>query len=234
MTSLNLKRLAKASIGFAKRLVYFGREETASSVQKAYIEGALKKIRSGKTHASLGPNISEESAQKAIESFNYLLSQGIRREDVVVDYGCGTMRIGRHLVDYLNKGNYIGMDLDQRLLDVGLELLDPNTRIEKEPTLTPISPKTLREVAAKIPGFVFAKGVLQHVPPDGLASFFSNIASIGSRSLILIAIKHSEKSRRLSDRSWIYSEADIVAAARKAGLELVKREYFWYNFRSAT
>ena len=45
-----------------------------------------------------------------------LIARGLRPDDLVVDYGCGTLREGVHLIRYLAKGRYIGLDIDERIL----------------------------------------------------------------------------------------------------------------------
>lgn len=47
---------------------------------------------------------------------NFLIDRGLRPDQTVVDYGCGPMRVGRHLVSYLETGKYIGIDQNERYL----------------------------------------------------------------------------------------------------------------------
>jgi SAM-dependent methyltransferase len=51
--------------------------------------------------------------------FDYLVSQGLRPEHKMLDVGCGSMRGGRHFVEYLAPGNYYGLDIDTALLRAG-------------------------------------------------------------------------------------------------------------------
>lgn len=53
--------------------------------------------------------------------FEFLRDQGLRRQDRVLDLGCGCFRGGVHIVDYLDPGRYYGIDISQELLDVGYE-----------------------------------------------------------------------------------------------------------------
>ena len=41
---------------------------------------------------------------------NFLKDQGMAPRDVLLDIGCGTLRLGRLAIDYLDPGNYWGAD----------------------------------------------------------------------------------------------------------------------------
>lgn len=45
--------------------------------------------------------------------FDFLVGHGgLRAEDHVLDFGCGSGRTGIHLIPYLDPGNYVGVDPD--------------------------------------------------------------------------------------------------------------------------
>lgn len=51
----------------------------------------------------------------------FLIAQGLQPHHRVIDVGCGSLRAGVKLVDYLDPGNYYGIDINESLLDVGYE-----------------------------------------------------------------------------------------------------------------
>jgi SAM-dependent methyltransferase len=53
---------------------------------------------------------------------DFLVKQGLRPEHRFLDVACGSLRAGRHLVDYLDPGNYYGIDINQSLLDAGYDV----------------------------------------------------------------------------------------------------------------
>lgn len=61
---------------------------------------------------------------------DYLRSQGLEPQHKLLDVACGALRAGVHFVDYLDPGNYYGIDINQSLLDAGydLELTEPLQR----------------------------------------------------------------------------------------------------------
>jgi hypothetical protein len=106
-------------------------------------------------HPSLGPDLKPGGTSGALNTFNKIVSQGIRPSDTLVDYGCGTLRVGSLFIEHLEAGHYIGMDIDQRILAAGLNQLPAELVESKRPTLEVISPDSLARVAARQPrGFV--------------------------------------------------------------------------------
>ena len=51
----------------------------------------------------------------------FLQHRGLRPEHKVLDVGCGALRAGVQLVDYLDPGNYYGVDINGMLLEAGYE-----------------------------------------------------------------------------------------------------------------
>jgi SAM-dependent methyltransferase len=49
----------------------------------------------------------------------FLREQGLERHHSLLDVGCGSLRGGVRFVEYLEAGNYFGVDINQSLLDVG-------------------------------------------------------------------------------------------------------------------
>jgi hypothetical protein len=53
--------------------------------------------------------------------FDYLRSQGLLPHHYFCDVACGSMRAGVHLIRYLDKGHYMGIDKEQLLISAGVE-----------------------------------------------------------------------------------------------------------------
>lgn len=52
---------------------------------------------------------------------HFLKSNGLEPEHTLVDIGCGVLRGGIPLIDYLDEGNYYGIETRQHVLDEGRE-----------------------------------------------------------------------------------------------------------------
>jgi len=66
--------------------------------------------------------------------FEYLKSQGLRPEHVLVDIACGSLRLGVHVIPYLEPEHYWGVEKEPQLIEAGLKQeLSPEIRAEKKP-----------------------------------------------------------------------------------------------------
>lgn len=52
--------------------------------------------------------------------FNLLTSIGLRQHHRVLDVGCGSLRVGRLLIPYLNPNSYFGVEPNKWLVDAGI------------------------------------------------------------------------------------------------------------------
>lgn len=58
----------------------------------------------------------------------YLRAVGLQPEDTLLEIGCGPLRAGVHFIDYLEAGNYYGLESNLDMLTAGLEQELPLTR----------------------------------------------------------------------------------------------------------
>jgi SAM-dependent methyltransferase len=69
--------------------------------------------------AYVGP--AEDYDRIAAITFNLLTTLGLRGRHTLLDVGCGSLRIGRLLIPYLDVGKYTGIEPHARLLREGIE-----------------------------------------------------------------------------------------------------------------
>src|ERR1041385_3836368 len=56
----------------------------------------------------------------AAMTFNLLTTLGLRQHHSLLDVGCGSLRIGRLLIPYLNRGKYFGVEPNEWLIKEGI------------------------------------------------------------------------------------------------------------------
>ena len=133
-----------------------------------YAEKLSRALSGEKRHSSIGRSPKKRGLHTTPKIFAKLVAKGLKPGDVFVDFGCGTLRMGSLLIEYLEPDRYVGFDIDQKILDVGRELLPAGLFDAKRPRLAVVSHESLRKAAELHPKWVFSKGVLQHVPPGEL------------------------------------------------------------------
>jgi hypothetical protein len=135
---------------------------------------------------------------------------------VVVDYGCGSFRLGKALIEHLEPGRYWGLDVIDEFLESGMALLEPELKAAKLPNARVISPENLAETAAARPDFIISWHVCSKVPPSRLADYFGKIVALmGPVSLALVHFPESERRLRQSRFSWSENRAAIAGALRQ-------------------
>ena len=178
---------------------------------------AKSDLARGREHPTLGVKIGTAGQWK----IQGLVKYGLKPDDVCVDYGCGTLRMGVRAIRFLNRGCYWGLDIDQGLLDEGTRLIGPELE-SKAPHLRVISPATVREAAEANPAFLFSLKVLIHVHPDELDEYFANIITIIGRSgRAIIEGKWSPgKTFQFGRQSWAHSLDSLTEIVARHGFRL--------------
>ena len=70
--------------------------------------------RKQRRHGLVGP--AKVWKQKRAFQYAFLTSYGLQQQHILLDIGCGTLRGGIPLIDYLEPRNYIGIDNSERRL----------------------------------------------------------------------------------------------------------------------
>lgn len=196
--------------------------EPSADDGRSYVDRVMERLDTGTVHPTLGPRLKPGAVDRARRYVDRLVNDGLGRQDRVVDYRCGTLRVGAFLIDYLDPERYFGLDLDQRLLDLGLQGLPAGLAGLKRPTLRVISDDVIASIAAVRPDTIFSLGVVQHIPPEELGVFFGNVSALAhDRTTIAIQVtKLLETPVRRSMNSWSHSLKSLESALRTTELAL--------------
>ena len=188
-------------------------------------------IRAGLPHKTLGPRLNERfegrddkwivlpagKSTLGCRPLQQLLELGLRPEDTVVDFGCGTLRVGRHLINYLAPGAYWGLDVNDDLLRLARNMLEVGQLKGKRPNIARITPENLMACAAARPRFVIAIAVAIHVPPDELDRFCRQVCGLGNRETVFyLTFSATTRSARTSGTCWSYAPEDFSAAFQRS------------------
>ena len=195
-----------------------------------YAARVERRIERGDGHATLGVQQRKRSNhptrgsrggdldlwQRGVGTFRFLKAYGLTPSDKVVDYGCGSLRIGMHFIDHQAPAKYWGVDVTKRFYEDGLQLLDPLLVAEKAPRFDVIAEPTLREIQDWRPDWVFSVSVLMHVPPAEVEGFLKRITDLlapGARAVILF--DRTAQNAQSASMSWTYSEATLCETLRR-------------------
>ena len=186
-----------------------------------YVQRVEESLDAGDVHVSLGARSVQDERHDAAGKLilAHLIREGLRPDHTLVDYGCGSLRIGRHLVGYLQPDRYLGADVTERFYREGLANLDAELRETKRPRFQAIDAVWPREASAPPPDFVISIGVLIHVPRGELGEYLDRVAALtGPTTRAYVSFFDAERHERLSEMTWTWPAERLLAAARARGL----------------
>lgn len=155
------------------------------------------------TRANAPAWMSLEFARRGVARVAELENFGLTRDSVCVDYGCGSLRIGQHLIRVLAPGHYWGLDVTDRFFREALAVLPPDLISRQAPHLHVIDEDILASFERRPPDFVFSCAVIKHVPPRELDAFFDRFMRlVGPRTIALIYFPDTPTTMRIAPMSW--------------------------------
>ena len=111
---------------------------------------------------------------------DFLVAQGLLPSHKLLDIGCGTLRGGRHLVRYLDAGNYTGMDISRKAIEYGKGLIRTEGLSAKRPTLHLSKNKDLKfgQLKGEAFDYLLAQSVFTHLMPEHIEECFQHVGTI--------------------------------------------------------
>lgn len=173
-----------------------------------YSSMIVGRIHRGSFHPAIGPTA--RAVRAPTELLDILQASGLRPEHTVVDYGCGSFRLGRALIEHLEPGKYWGLDVAEEFLRMGIAHLGPKLIGEKRPHALRITETSLAAARAAGPDYIVSWHVCSKVPPSRQADYFGKIISLmGPRTIALVHFPETDRRMRQSRFSWSETRSSI-------------------------
>ncbi len=96
--------------------------------------------------------------------FDYLIGHGLKPGDRMLEIGCGNLRAGRLFIDYLDTGNYYGIDISPDILLAATDTVEEYALQRKLPHLTLVRDMSLGFLPDGHFTVVHAHSVFSHSP----------------------------------------------------------------------
>lgn len=197
-------------------------EHPGGSYAQFYVENARRRISAGEMHTTLGETTIDQAAarSRARRLLGDFKRAGCVPHHVVVDYGCGSLWVGEAFMEYLDPGNYVGLDVSDHFYAEGLARMSAEFVAARRPNLYVIDDDALREVRAMRPDYIFSTAVLFHVPPGDLAAFLARVVSLaGPDTRIEMGHPVGLRTGIRTPRTWRHSRHAIKSALAPLGCE---------------
>jgi len=117
---------------------------------------------------------------------DFLRKMGLRSNSKLLDVGCGPGRAAVHFIDFLQEGNYTGVDNNEDFIAIARRVMSHEQLARKRPIFMVISNFDFSKLPDS-PDYVMAFSVLNHCSPKLRMRFFKSIDSplrVGSKIFI--------------------------------------------------
>jgi hypothetical protein len=123
----------------------------------------------------------------------------------------------------LAKDRYIGLDIDERILDAGRRLAGPELLAEKRPRLAVVNPATLAQVVAAKPAWIVSSYVISQMPPEELDAYFDNLAILMQRGCkAALQLRLSWRTKQYARTGWYHNRSQIALRLARRGLKVLQ------------
>lgn len=142
----------------------------------------------------------------AAMAFNLLTVLGLRQHHRLLDIGCGSLRVGRLLIPYLNRGGYCGLDPNAWLLRDGVEreVGHDQMRIKQARLIEATDAAALVAENARF-DYMLAQSIFSHTGKDLLGAWLDQAAVLLADTGALVATYLPALSDT-TRRGWIYPD----------------------------
>lgn len=165
--------------------------------------------------------------------FTFLKEHGLKPSHKLLDIGCGCLRGGVHYIRYLDEGNYYGLDVNQSLIEAGIQELKKEALIVKQPILLVDNQFRLEKFGEKF-DFMVSISLFTHLPmniiirclskakthlkPEGIyfSTFFEAPRSAYLEKLVQVP---GEITSKYDSDPFHYSSEEMIWMGNTSGLD---------------
>ena len=149
----------------------------------------------------------------------FLIKEGMRPKHTLLDVGCGVGRAARRFVPYLDKANYVGVDISEAALAHAKELAVTEGWIAKGPVFLINGDLSGLEQHGPF-DFMWAHSVFTHLPPQQIEVMISNAAKIlATGGKFLFTYKPGDRQHRSGLKQFQFPSGFFVELGNKSGLK---------------
>ncbi|MFC3227344.1 class I SAM-dependent methyltransferase [Marinibaculum pumilum] len=174
-------------------------------------KGAIGRADEWETHADL--------------QLQFLRAHGLTAGSSLLDIGCGTGRLARKAVPFLDPDRYTGVDISPAALDHARALAEAEGWAASRPEFV-LSEGALAEFRGRRFDLAWAHSVFTHLPPEAIRRIIGNLAEMEFNA-VLFTYKVAPHARRSGLKQFQYPFSFFDVAARSAGLRAGPLPEIW-------
>jgi SAM-dependent methyltransferase len=151
-------------VGYARRLGRDAWLALRSRDHVAYYRAVMRSDAARSREGAVGSKTHESWLQIGQLQFDYLLGHGLKPQMRLLEIGCGNLRAGRLLAQYLDAGNYYGVDISPDILLAAQQVVSDYGLQAKLPHLALVADLRLEFLPDAQFDVVHAHSVFSHSP----------------------------------------------------------------------
>jgi SAM-dependent methyltransferase len=158
----------------------------------------------------------------------YVRHLGLEPHHHLLDFGCGTLRTGKHLIAYLEPGRYMGVDISRGAVDYALDLVARDASLSrKAPRVEFVEPFQELDLP-RPPDFVLCHSVFTHLVRTAARRTFRQLRHVmGEGTTLALTAFCGESYGHRSYKNIQYPASEIVEMARRNGIVLHELDGDW-------
>lgn len=154
--------------------------------------------------------------------FDFLVQQGLHSSHCLLDIACGSLRAGIHFIKYLERGHYLGIDKERRLIELGIEHELGRAVYEAKTPEFVVSDRFEFDRFSRRPQFSIAQSLFTHLNEADIGLCLGNLGRFVERGHVLFAtffegVSSGNLATSHSHFGFCYSRDDMLRFGRQAG-----------------
>ena len=164
--------------GYAKRRGRDAVLRLRSPDHVSYYRAVMRSDAARSRDAAVGSHTRESWLELGKLQFDYAVSHGLKPDMRMLEIGCGNLRAGRLFIDYLEPGNYYGVDISPDILLAAQDTIAEQGLAAKFPHLTLVTDLRLQFLPDASFDFVHAHSVFSHSPISVIDECFAHVGRV--------------------------------------------------------
>ncbi|MFG1947040.1 class I SAM-dependent DNA methyltransferase [Nonomuraea sp. NPDC048826] len=189
----------------------------------AYYRAVMKDDTARSPEGAVGSHTHRRWLALGQMQFDYLVEHGLKPECRMLEIGCGNLRAGRLFIDYLETGNYYGIDISPDILMAAQDTLAEHGLADKLPHLTPVRDLRFAFMPSGHFDVVHAHSVFSHSPIEVIDECFAHVGRVMKpHGWFDFTFDRTEgKEHHVLREDFYYRTETLVALAARHGLDAV-------------
>ncbi len=128
--------------------------------------------------------------------FDFLVRQGLKPSHCFLDIACGSLRGGVHFIRYLDAGNYLGIDKEAELIELGIEKeLGKGIYEQKKPQFVVSDAFEFHRFTGRKPQFSLAQSLFSHLNHGDISTCLMRLRDFVEPGHVFFATFNEGESR---------------------------------------